>query len=192
MPSFFRNYPKINYKFADGTTQNLVDLTVKFTLSDIVKNESSVFYPFGWRDHDRPDSLADKYYASSDYYWLVLMSNDIFDVHHDLPISAETFNEFLTERYKEDAMAAGYTESVPDVIAYCSSTVHHYEDSEGYYIDHKSYIDLPNAKAVSIYDYEFLLNESKRSVNLLEASRKNSITYELENKLRQIKSESES
>lgn len=191
MPSYFRQFPKINYKFADGTTQNLTDLNVKFVLSDIVRMESSVFYPFAWRDQDRPDSIADKYYASSDYYWLVLMSNDVFDVFHDLPIQTESFDEYLRVKYREDAMANGYTESLEDVFAYCASTVHHYEDRDGYHIDLQSHIELPNTIEVSIYDYEFKLNEGKRAINLLESSRKNTIMYELEGKLRQVKSQTE-
>lgn len=191
MPTFFRQFPKIDYTFADGTNQTLNDLTVKFVMSDIVRMESNVFYPFGWRDHDRPDTIAEKYYASSDYYWLVLMSNNIFDVFHDLPIKLESFDEYIRVKYKEDAMSNGYSESLNDVVAYCASTVHHYEDVDGYYIDHQTHIDNPNTKSVSIYDYEFNLNEQKRPINLLEASRKNAIMYELENKLRQVKSQSE-
>jgi hypothetical protein len=190
MPSFYSKFPKINYKFADGTEQQLVDINIKYTLSTLVKTTTDVFYPFSYRDHDRPDVLADKYYDSSDYYWLMLMSNDVFDVHHDLPIPYTVFNRYLAHKYKTDAMALGYTENEDDVVGYCFETNHHYEDKDGYVIDFESFQTLGDTVAVSIYDYEYKENEKKRAIRLIEASRKVQVRNELEDNLRKLRSDS--
>lgn len=187
MPNLFKPYPKIDYKFADGATMNLTDLMVKFVLSDFIRQESSAFYPFNWRDGDRPDTIANKYYNLSDYYWLVLMSNDVFDVFHDMCVPHNIFHNYLVEKYKADAIANGYTENLEDVLMYCSSTPHHYEDVDGYIIDYQSHIELPNTKEVSIYEYEFNENENKRQIRLIDTSLKSRVQNELEDKLRQVR-----
>jgi hypothetical protein len=189
MPYFYSKFPKINYKFADGTEQQLVDVNIKYTLSDLVKTTNDVFYPFAYRDHDRPDILSDKYYDSVDYYWLMLMSNDVFDVNHDLPISYNVFNAYLAKKYKDDAILAGYTDNPDDIVGYCFETIHHYEDKDGYIIDFDSFQTLGDTKSVSIYDYEFTINEKKRAIRLIESSRRLQVRNELEDKLRQLRSD---
>jgi hypothetical protein len=189
MPNFFSKYPKIDYTFADGTVHKLSDINVKYALSSLVKSTSDVFYPFAYRDQDRPDIIADKYYDSSDYYWLVLMSNDIFDINSDLPLSQDVFNKHLAHKYKPEALLAGHTENPDDILGYCFDTIHHYENSEGYIIDHDTFISIGNTRSVSIFDYEFSENEKKRAIRFIENSRKQQIKNELEDKLRQLKSD---
>jgi hypothetical protein len=190
MANFYSKFPKINYKFADGTEQQLVDINVKYSLSSLVKTTTDVFYPFAYRDQDRPDILADKYYDSVDYYWLMLMSNDVFDVYHDLPIPYSVFNKYLANKYKSDAVAAGYTENIEDIVGYCFETIHHYEDKDGYVIDFESFQTLGDTFSISIYDYEFKENERKRAVRLIEASRKLQVRNELEDNLRKLRADS--
>lgn len=186
MANYFKDFPKINYQFADGTTQTLVDLNVKYQLSDMVLDTADVFYRFAWRDSDRPDSLADKYYDSSDYYWLVLQSNQIFDINYELPFNEQQFNDYLLKKYKDKVDAP----NIEEVLSYCISTTHHYEDKDGDIIDQETYINSGSAaKEVSIYDYEFLLNENKRNIKLIESTRAHKIKTELDRKLRKLKSE---
>lgn len=189
MPNLYSKFPKINYKFADGTERILTDINIKYGLSDLVKSTADVFYPFVYREQDRPDILADKYYDSDNYYWLVLMSNGTFDVHHDFPIKQSDFNRFLVNKYKDLALLAGYTENADDILGYCFETIHHYEDKDGFIIDFDSFLTLGQTKSVTVYDYEFQLNESKRAIRFIEASRANQVQSELDDKLRKLRAD---
>lgn len=184
MANYFRNFPKIQYKFADGTTQTLADINIKYQLSDVVTDTADVFYKYTWRDSDRPDSLADKYYDSSDYYWLVLQSNKIFDINYELPLSEEEFNSYLFEKYSDKVEA----KNIETVLLYTTETVYQYEDADGYVIDEDTYI-ANGGKAISIYDYEFNVNENKRNIKLIEYTRALDIKNELEQKLKKLKVE---
>lgn len=184
MANYFRDFPKINYKFADGTTQTLADINIKYQLSDVVLDTSDVFYKYTWRDSDKPDSLADKYYDNSDYYWLVLQSNKIYDINYELPFNEEEFNEYLFEKYKDNLSA----HNIDEVLIYTTDTVHHYEDKDGYIIDQESFMST-GGKSVTIYDYEFQENENKRNIKLIEYTRSLQIKNELDQKLKQLKVE---
>ena len=189
MPNLYSKYPKIDYKFADGTTRTLTDINIKYGLSELVKSTSDAFYPFVYREQDRPDILADKYYDSDNFYWLVLLSNGIFDVQHDLPIKHDDFNKVLVNKYKADALSVGYTENLDDVLGYCFETIHHYEDKDGYIIDFDSFLTLGQTRSVTIFDYEFSLNESKRAIKFVEASRASTVQSELDDKLRKLRAD---
>lgn len=189
MPNLYSKFPKINYKFADGTTRTLTDINVKYGLSDLVKSTADTFYPFIYREQDRPDILADKYYDSDNYYWLVLLSNGVFDVQHDFPIKHDDFNRFLINKYKSDALSSGYTENPDDILGYCFETIHHYEDKDGFSIDLDSFLTLGQTKSVTIFDYEFQLNESKRSIKFIQASRASHVQSELDDKLRKLRAD---
>lgn len=182
MANYFRNFPKIDYKFADGTTQTLVDINIKYQLSDKVKENSDVFYKYTWRDSDRPDSLADKYYDSSDYYWLVLQSNSIFDLNYELPLTEDQFNEYLFEKYGDMVEA----KNIETVLLYTTEEIHHYEDDAGYIIDQETFNSF-GGKSISIYDYEFSENEKKRNIRLIEYTRALDIKNELQQKLKALK-----
>lgn len=187
MPNFYKKFPKIDYTFADGTTRTLTDINIKYGLSELVKSTSDIFYPFAYRDQDRPDILADKYYDTDDLYWLVLLSNNVFDVYHDFPIKHEDFNRYLVKKYADNALLAGYTQNFDDVLGYCFETIHHYEDKDGYIIDHASFLVLGNTKAIFIFEYETKINESKRAIKFIQASRAGEVQDELDTKLRKLR-----
>lgn len=189
MPNLYSKFPKIDYKFADGTVRTLTDINIKYGLSDLVKNTADVFYPFAYRDQDRPDILADKYYDSDNFYWLVLLSNDIFDTNHDLPIKHDDFNRYLANKYKVGALSSGYTENFDDILGYCFETTHHYEDKDGFIIDLDSFLTLGSTKSVTIFDYEFQLNELKRAIRFIQSSRASQVQSELDDKLRKLRAD---
>lgn len=178
MPNYFSKFPKIDYKFADGSTQNLTDINIKFALSQITKT-SKVFYPYEWSDNDRVDILADKYYDSDDYYWLVMLSTDSFDINHDFAIPDNIFIKYLIKKYEKFVDI----KSEERILEYCSTTIHHYEDSDG---DWTTEVTI---NPVSIYDYEFSENENKRNKYLIAKSQARLIKSELEEKLKKIKAE---
>lgn len=183
MARFFYNFPKIDYKFADGSTQKLVDINVKFNLSDASKKTDGLYYPFIWRESDRLDILADKYYGTSDYYWLVMMANDVYDAFHDTPMPTDIFNKYLINKYKQESSQVNDKE----ILEYCLSTIHHYEDNDGYWIDLETFTTKGYTKSVSIYDYEFDLNEKKKSIKLVDNERASSVKSELEKRLKEVK-----
>jgi hypothetical protein len=128
--------------------------------------------------------VAYKYYGDSYRYWVVLFANQITDPQWDWPLNSNDFDAYITNKY-------------PSFNPY--STVHHYEKIVTQYdattqttttkniiIDQTTYnslvtntntYTLPTGSvtitiskaAVSYYDYELNLNESKRSIKILNS-----------------------
>lgn len=169
MPSlYFQNFPRIKY---DSKFSRNILLRAKF-FKDAIANKS-VFYPYTIKEGERSDIIANNYYGDSNYYWLVLLSNDLIDPYFDWPMTQEQFNSYIVKKYG----------SIPTA----SQTILHYKYNEfdkendiesmykeNYKVSIETYqamntLDKSYWSPVYAYDYEFDLNESKREILLLSA-----------------------
>lgn len=174
--NYFSNFPRVSYK-THGVEFNTVDLSVRFKIiEDILKNNNA-YYDYYWKDEDRVDIVADKYYGDSRYAWLVMLSAQAYDWVYDLPLDEKTFDVYLKEKYNVERSAELH------------SHIHHYEDAGGVYIDYETYETLPDSykKAVSIYEFEEDNNENKRAIKLISKKYLQQITREFNSRLQDVK-----
>ena len=79
MSEYFTNLPLINYdinKNKPSTSVRAVDIFRRNTIREKVLNNLLTYYPYYVQPGERPDTLADQYYGSVDYMWLILFAND--------------------------------------------------------------------------------------------------------------------
>lgn len=187
---YFQSLPLLSMKDHNNNTivvNNL--LSRNYFLPKLIKNYS-LFYEYDIKEGDTPENIAYRYYDDIYRYWIVLYANNVLDFQSQWPLTTSEFESYLKDKYKD---VGGQ-----DIIAYTLSTVHHYEKliytSENtsskekltkINIDEDTYNSLMESStektkdgvtyrmritknAVSIYNYEFELNESKRKINLLK------------------------
>ena len=63
--------------------------------------------PFTIKEGERAEDIADYYYGSVDYTWLVYLSNNILDPYHEWPMAEAEFNQYLIEKYSEESGRVG-------------------------------------------------------------------------------------
>ena len=175
MSEYFTNLPLINYdinKNKPSTSVRAVDIFRRNTIREKVLNNLLTYYPYYVQPGERPDTLADQYYGSVDYMWLILFANDIMDVYHEWPLFGKDFNNFIIKKYGS--------------VLSASNTVHHYEQilrseipatadtpkilEKTVHVDLTTYNSLPasSRRSISQYDYELIQNDKKRSIILIE------------------------
>ena len=105
-------------------------------------------------DGETPELVADKFYGSSKYHWLVIVANNIADVKREWPISQRSLVAYVDGKYGTDNR----------------TDVHHYVMAE----DLDVIVDWDTVKvasgeykAVTNMDYESDLNDKKRQIHLL-------------------------
>ena len=54
---------------------------------------------------NRVDVIAENYYGSATYDWLVYLSNSVVDPYNDLLLDSESFNKFITSKYGSISLA---------------------------------------------------------------------------------------
>lgn len=75
--SYFTNYPKISYPFADLTNKTMVqDIGVYIDIVDRAKDDIAFYQTYQIKNGERPDQISQKLYGSPDYHWTFFLMND--------------------------------------------------------------------------------------------------------------------
>ena len=157
----FRKFEKGFYDLAGNGNEKIVtDLMTRVKVREKVINEMSLYDKYDVPSGERPEDTAFKHFGSAQYHYVILLTNNITDAYYDWPMSEQTFETFITDKY-----------SNPDAI-------HHYEVTQSsgitkaqgpndysYLIEVNS--DADGAQSVSNREYEQRLQDEKRSINLL-------------------------
>jgi len=84
---YFKLFPKSYYEFKalGGKNILLIDMFVrfKFVFEDVFTKRPTVDYTI--RHGDTPDIIAHDYYGSSDWWWLVMLYNDVVNPFNEMP-----------------------------------------------------------------------------------------------------------
>ena len=175
MSEYFSNLPLLTYDLdrKKPSTQYLaIDIFRRNVIREKVLTNIITYYPYQVQEGERPDTLAELYYGSVDFMWLILYANDIFDVYYDWPFFGKQLENFIKQKYGS--------------LLSASTTVHHYEQilrvevsstadvnrilEKTVHVDKITYDSLPatERKSISNLDFEINENESKRNIILIE------------------------
>ena len=162
----FTYYPRVDY-----CNKQAINIMARAKIRDLVKSQNTLYYEHTVRDTDRPDTLSHQYYGSVDQTWAIFYANDILCPFFEWPLDSRQFNQYLIAKY-------GSVEGTQSLTA-----VHHYLLDDKYVIDQTTYeddfIEASRKRAVTIYDYEFELNEQRRNIRILDVRYIRQISEEL-------------
>jgi len=181
--SYFEKYPKVVTTQKDGTRSVMVNLMTRSSIIQTLLDNPLLFYTYDVQDGETPEMIAHRYYNDSYYYWLILYANEITDPQWGWPLDRASFERYIIEKYTSENPY---------------STIHHYEKvitqfesstrtttEKKITIDEETYNNLTPSKtvydfptstttitisknAVTLYQYELELNESKRSIKVIK------------------------
>ena len=175
---YFRQFEKGYYDLkGDGKQKLVVDLMTRVKVREKILDEASLYDKYDVPSGERPEDTAFKHFGSSQYHWIILLTNNITDVYYDWPMSEQSFETFIRDKYTN-----------PDGI-------HHYEvtqssgkttgsgpDDYSHKIEVNS--DATGAQSVSNREYEQRLQDEKRSINLLNPAYLTTFIEEFNNLVR--------
>ena len=182
---YFRQVPNFEYTSRNKDEQyisnydTVKNLFKRGKLREDIFGDLSFFTKYQIIGDERPDNVAYKVYNDSSLDWVVLLSNNILNIQTEWPMTQNTFDQYLLGKYGSyDALYDG---------------VHHYETEEikdtggriiipkgtkvdsGYSITYFDYglgqevTKLNIGQAVTNYDYENQIQESKRNIFILKS-----------------------
>lgn len=172
MSNYFSYFPTTEHDLTNiGQKVDLTNILRRFKVKSKVKDRVDVYHEYDIQDGDRPDTIAEKYYGSPAYAWLVLHYNDIIDPVFEWPLFGNNFEQYVKGKYGG--------------LATAQATVHEYRQilneakvlNDGtripkrwVVVDLTTYSLLPEVskELISKYDYEVEKNEVKRKVKLLD------------------------
>ena len=154
--SYFNQFPSMLYDPAgDGSAKVVTNIMKRVRVRANMKREVVMLDTYAVKENETPEIVADKHHGSPYYHWVVMLLNDISDVNHDWVKSTRQMQKYLLSKYTETQL----------------TETHHYEISQTsgdttikIEVENSTY---PSATAITNYEYEIALNDSKREIDLL-------------------------
>jgi len=181
---YFDTLPKVIYT-QNGVSSVYTNLLARISIIPEILKDPLIYYSYDIQEGDTPEIIAHKYYGDSYRYWIVLFANELLDPQWDWPLTYKMFEQYLADKYPSTNIYSEveYYEKVItqyDVDTQ-TTTVNRVRIDENVYdglpITQTATYTLPTGpvtitttrNAVSIYDYELDLNESKRNIKILNS-----------------------
>jgi hypothetical protein len=195
MPTYFRQVPNFEYVSRTADTKNISEYrTVKNLfkrgkLSDDIFGDLTFFTKYQIIGDDRPDNVAFEVYGDETLDWLILLSNNILNVQTEWPLTQDSFQNFLINKYGSDEKIFGIhhyeTTQVIDssgvTIVPAGLTVDSNYSVEYYDSNLESYITKTNIVIpVTNYDYESKIENAKRNIFVLKSDYLNLVLNDLD------------
>jgi hypothetical protein len=183
MSFYFRNIPNLEYINRDDNTiseySETKNLFKRGQIREDIFGNLAFFTKYQINGDERPDNIAYKIYGDETLDWVVLLSNNILNQYDEWPLTQESFDEYLLEKYGSYERMYG---------------IHHYETNEirdssnklilksGLIVDSNFYIEYfdsglnqliynPNVTtAITNYVYEDRIQNDKRGIFLLKSN----------------------
>lgn len=146
--SYFSKFPYIIDYTVQGRVQNAVDITRRTDITRNIKDNRNAYIEYTLNDHETPEMLADRIYDDSGLYWVILLFNDIFDVHSQWPLSYTSLLAHVKRKYGE---------ALNDVHHYISAATEAVVDET-----HPNYDRIP----ITNYEHEVNINDSKKAIKI--------------------------
>ncbi|MDA8977485.1 baseplate wedge protein 53 [bacterium] len=202
MSKYFSYFPTTPHDITnENRTVKLTNILRRFKVDSSLKDRALVFYDYQIQEGDRPDTIAEKYYGSANYSWLVMHFNDMNDVLRDFPLFGDNFENFVAGKYGSVATAQS---TIHEYRIFCRHRDANGVDTpakkrtliDGTIIEERVLVvDLTtfnatdsaykyNVAGVTKYDYEVELNEKRRDIELLDVKYLPTVRDEVENVLR--------
>ena len=180
---YFNNLPNIAYPDGTGKTILMKDLMTRvYVVSKLVK-DPLMYYSYDVKEEETPEIVAYKYYGSVDDFWLVLLANKANDPEWDWPLSYMNLEKFIINKYGsyENSQQTHHYEKI---ITVTNPLTNEFEKTTAI-IGSEQYANVRlesttcsfplgdviysvDKREVSNYLYETELNESRRTINLID------------------------
>ena len=174
--TYFRNVPDFNYVSRLEGQKNISEYTRVKNLFRRVKiredlfNELSYFTKYKIIGDERPDQVAYKIYGTQDYDWIVLLSNNILNVQSEWPLSDESFNNYMIDKY-------GSEDNFYTVRHYVTKEI---KDSIGRIIVRPG-LEVPSDYSISYYDSGLQIETTDTTVAVTNYEYESNIQDEVRN-----------
>ena len=191
---YFNTLPKIFTPDQNGNYIFLTNILTRAKLVEKLQNNPMLFYKYVIQDGDTPEIVAEKYYDDPFKYWIVLYANQIMDPLWGWPLTYQQFLSYVDSKYTDAAAAEDqtpfeYTNTTVYDYQKITTTIDNYTQTtnvQATSVDFATYsainasettYPIPSGSSctvkisknlLTIFDYEFNLNEAKREIKIMD------------------------
>ena len=196
--SYFRELPDILYqsnllhKVSSQEYIRIKNIFRRVKIQDWIAEITNFFNKYTIRDGERPDTMAERLYGSSDRDWIIILTAGITNIRDDWPLGNYDLYRYAEAKYGTDLNSVHHYETIEVrdnkgrlilpggqrvdqnftiPTPYDASATNFYVGvrPQSDNIDYRSVnSDINPVTGVSNYEYETQLNESKREIEVMK------------------------
>ena len=95
---YFRNFPTLQYP-SSGQIEEIQDILLRVGFSDATKETASTFILYNIQEGMTPERVAQEVYGDQQYFWVVLLFNDLMDPQYRFPLRSRSLDDFVAKKY---------------------------------------------------------------------------------------------
>ena len=164
--AYFSNFGSVWYQIEEGNFVLLNDITKSVGFTAKYRDEPGFFLVYKIREGERPEQISRRLYGDGRFAWTIVLFNGLCDYDNQWPLTQDNLDKLIVEKYPGQDYA----------------DTHHYVDENGDIADPRALRIVHGLKTeadaigtfklspVTIGDYENSVNESKRSIKLINAN----------------------
>ena len=199
MSSYFRNIPNFEYvnRLPEShSSSEYIEVKNLFKRGkireDIFKNVT-YFTKYSIQGDDRPDNVAFKIYQDSKLDWVVLLANNIVNIQDEWPLTQQSFENYLLNKYENQQNIHGIhhyesqeiKNSIGSTIIKKGIQVPQYFSIKFFDANLGTYTEVGGAgdlitTEVTNYEYEIDLQDEKRNIYLLKQNYLNIVLTDMD------------
>ena len=174
----------ISYPFSESDFVVTKNFFRRYRISDDIFGYATFYNKYAVEDGERIENIADVYYGSPLYDWVIILTNNYINPQFSFPSNSETVRKIAEERYGEvDAYSgihhyetiekkSGQTVDGLDILALKGGLTvdKKFYDSQFTYFNGTQTVNVNGntvSKAVTNFEYEVEENEKKREIYVL-------------------------
>lgn len=181
--AYFKRLPNIEYDkkpltfpFSEREYVLAKNFFRRYKVTEGSYNFQNFFSEYNMTDTDRVDYLSYKFYNTSEFDWVILITNNIINSYFDLPIRESDLYEIVQKTYGNPEGIHHYeTYEVKNssglvVLKSGLQVEQSFYNSVYKYYDNGSVISVNGntiSKPITNYEYELKLNDEKRKIYIL-------------------------
>ena len=176
---YFESTPRISVTDKYGNSVIYRNIMARLSIIPAVLKNPLLYYEYDVQEGDTPEIVAYKYYGDVNRYWIVLFSNQMMDPQWDWPLDYRNLVSYIEDKYGNPEGIHSYQKIITLTnLLNNTTTVNTYTISQAEYnstIEETKTFEMSSGdviyqvekKSLSNYQYEVELNDTKRSIKLL-------------------------
>lgn len=109
---YFRKFPTLEYKF-NNKTYTFLDIFRRVKFDNETLNNNQIFFDYYLTDGETLEKISSKYYNTPDYWWVLILSNNILS-NFEIPTDENFIQSYIDTKF--DGKALYFADYMPDLL----------------------------------------------------------------------------
>lgn len=109
---YFKDFPQFLYDFnyGDGQIHTSVvrDITRNVRVKKEILSNVVLYEEYDIVDGETPEIIAEKFYGSPEYHWVIMLANDKYDYRKDFPMVESVLQRHIESKYNPTKRYSGW------------------------------------------------------------------------------------